>query len=89
MPSLTFETTPNPNALKCLLGHALDVPEGTTLPFRSAEAGSGHPLAAGLFAIEGVSGLLLARTWVTVNKHPGVPWSSIKPALERLLARPR
>ncbi|MGQ0627017.1 MAG: NifU N-terminal domain-containing protein [Phycisphaerales bacterium] len=87
MASLTFESTPNPNAVKCLLARPLDVPEGTTIPFRGSEAATEHPLAAGLFAIEGVTGLLLARSWVTVNKRAGVPWSSIKPALERVLGR--
>jgi hypothetical protein len=83
---LRYEPTPNPNALKCVLSGK--IADGSR-PFRSAEAAAGEggdPLAAMIFAIDGVTGLLLLNDWITVNKRPDVAWPSIKKALEKALA---
>jgi hypothetical protein len=82
-----YETTPNPNALKCVL--SARVSEGSR-PFRTAEAAGagegGDPLAARLFAIDGVTGVLMLGDWVTINKRPEAPWAPIKKGLEKALA---
>lgn len=82
---IRFETTPNPNALKCVLSGR--VSDGSR-PFRSAEAAGdgGMPLAVALFAVDGVTGVLLCGDWLTVNKSPEAKWPAIKRGVEKALA---
>lgn len=80
---LRYEPTPNPHALKCVLSGP--VSEGS-LPFRAAESAAGNALAAAIFAVEGVAGLLLHKDWLTVNKAPDAKWASIKRGVESALA---
>lgn len=86
---IRFETTPNPHALKCVLSGR--VSEGSR-PFRTVEAAGkgadegGHPLAAALFAVSGVTGVLLCGDWLTVNKAPEAKWPAIKRGVEKALA---
>ena len=42
------------------------------------------PLAAALFAVEGVTGVLLMGDWLTVNKSPEAKWPAIKRGVEKL-----
>lgn len=78
-----YDDTPNPNAIKCILDRA--IPPGPR-SYRAADQAGADPVAAALFAIPGVSGLLFADGWLTVNKSPDSAWKSIKPAVERTLA---
>jgi hypothetical protein len=83
---IRYEPTPNPHALKCVLSGK--VSEGSR-PFRTAEAAGGEggsPLAALLFEIEGVTGVLLLGDWLTVNKSPEAKWPAIKRGVEKALA---
>jgi len=77
------QPTPNPNALKFLLD--LSISEQPT-SFFSAGAAEGHPIASRLFAIQGVSSLLLLGDFVTVNKSPGANWAEIKARVQRVLS---
>lgn len=85
MPYVVTETqpTPNPNALKFLLDRAI-----TTQPvsFLKPEAGVGDALAEKLFAIQGVTSLLLLGDFVTVNKTPDANWKGITAAVKKILA---
>jgi len=80
---LRYEPTPNPNALKCILSAGVST---GSLPFRSAQAAAGHPLAAAIFALPGVTGLLLCGDWLTVNKAADARWPAIKKGVEKTLA---
>lgn len=87
----SFQPTPNPNAVKCVLDRAV-VRE--PLSYRSAPApgegaDEGERLAAALFTVPGVVGLLLNGDWVTVNKAPDAEWSSVKEGVRRVLAEAR
>lgn len=79
-----FQETPNPNALKCVL----DRPVGPPIrSYRSRdEARSDDILAAALFSVEGVTGLLISGEWITVNKDPGSPWPRVRKGVENALA---
>jgi hypothetical protein len=78
-----IQPTPNPNALKFVLDRTVwDQP----LSFFSADAAREHPLAAKLFAVSGVSSLLLLGDFVTINKRPDANWADIKRAVRRVLA---
>ena len=70
------ERTPNPNSIKWVLGRPV-VEGGTSAHFESAPSAAVSPLAARLFAVEGVSGVFLASNFVTVTKQPEVEWTDL------------
>lgn len=72
-----FDATPNPNAIKCVL----DAPIGDSVRsyFRAEEArAAGDALAMALFALPGVTNVLIHTEWVTVGKSPDASWGAIK-----------
>ncbi len=80
---LRFETTPNPNALKCILDGAIsDRPRS----FLNEAAAQEDGLASQLFAIDGVNNLLMNTDWMTVGKTPEADWKLIKKEVRRVLA---
>jgi hypothetical protein len=82
--SVRFETTPNPHALKCVLDRALP---GGARSYRTPEPAPDDDLAKALFALPGVTGLLIFGEWLTVNKSPEAAWPDLKPAIERVLSQ--
>ncbi len=48
--------------------------------FDSKDRASGSPLVERLFALPGVSHVLVAETVVTIGKDPSVEWSALKSA---------
>ena len=72
------EATPNPATLKFLPGR--DVLVGEPRDFRNLEAAQASPLAAGLFAVPGVTGVFLGPDFISVTKDI-TEWSHIKPAI--------
>jgi hypothetical protein len=78
----TFQDTPNPNALKCVLNRR--VAESPKSYFKPEDAAA-DPFAASLFAIPGVTNILIHSDWITVSKRPDADWKSIKSGLERVL----
>lgn len=91
---LTFELTPNPNALKCVLkGEVPPLPtaaDGAALApgrsYRSPEQAAGDPLALALFSVAGVQGVLIGSNWITISKAPAAGWLAIKAGVEKALA---
>lgn len=88
----SFEATPNPNALKCVLDGALPAMESHAGPasrsYRSAQAASGDPLAAALFAAApgAITSVLIHEHWITVNKAPSADWKTVKAAVTAALS---
>lgn len=77
-----YDETPNPNALKCILdGRISEAPRS----FRDEASAQGDALAASLFAVEGVTSVLMNGDWVTVNKRPEAEWRKVKKGVERAL----
>lgn len=78
-----IQPTPNPNAAKFVL-------DGSVSPgpisFFNAEAAKDYPLATALFAIEGVTSLLLLGDFITINKSPSAQWADITPKARAVLA---
>ena len=77
------QPTPNPNALKFILDRS--VSDRPTSFFNAASA-ENHPLASRLFAVPGVTSILLLGDFVTVNKDPNAPWAPIKTKVKEVLA---
>ena len=75
------ESTPNPATLKFLPGRS--VLDAGTADFPNAEASEKSPLAARIFAVDGVSGVFFGTDFVTLRAAP-IP---VPPALA-LLALP-
>lgn len=90
-----YQSTPNPEALKCILdGTPPGVSHAGLRSYASRDAAQGDPLALALLAIPGVRSLLIHAaeapsepSWISINKSPGAGWKSIKPALERILEK--
>jgi Fe-S cluster biogenesis protein NfuA len=72
------EATPNPATLKFLPGR--EVLAGEPRDFRSVDAAAVSPLATGLFAISGVTGVFLGSDFISVTKDD-TNWAHIKPAI--------
>jgi hypothetical protein len=78
------QPTPNPNALKFVLdGEIANQPTS----FFNADAATSHPIASRLFAIPGVSSLLLLGDFVTVNKTADASWPPIREEVRKVLAQ--
>lgn len=78
-----FQTTPNPNALKCVLERPIP---GPIRSHRGTAGTESDPLAAALLALPGVTSVLISGDWLTVNKSPQTDWPTLKPAIQRVLA---
>lgn len=70
------ESTPNPATMKFLPGRP--VLSSGAMDFPTADAAKASPLAARLFAVDGVSGVMLGTDFLTVTKTSG-EWSALKP----------
>lgn len=78
------ESTPNPNATKYVLSERRFDPPVSCF---NAQAADSHPLAAALFAIDGVASVLLLGDFVTVNRRPDGPaWKVLTPKVKKVLA---
>jgi len=71
---IEVQSTPNPNAAKFVLDGSIS--EQPT-SFFTAESARNHPLAKRLFAIPGVSGLLLLGDFITISKNADGDWKKI------------
>lgn len=77
-----FESTPNPNAVKCWLDRPIsDKPRS----FLNAQMAADDAIAYALFTQVGVTTVLFNGDWVTVNKPPHAPWNTIKTGVKRVL----
>lgn len=77
-----FETTPNPNAIKCVLDRP---PTEIPRSYFNAEAAGGDALAEALFAAGAVTSVLIHTGFITVNKSPDAAWPGLKREIERVL----
>jgi hypothetical protein len=78
-----IQPTPNPNAVKFVLDQPISE---APISFLNAEQGQSHPIAKKLFAIAGVSSLLLLGDFITVNKTASAGWPTIKKKVKQVLA---
>ena len=80
-----FQDTPNPNALKCVLDRPFPSSEQLR-SYQSADAAQTDPVAAALFTVPGVVGVLINPAWVTVSKAPDAQWKHVKAGVRQVLA---
>ncbi|MEM1331028.1 MAG: NifU N-terminal domain-containing protein [Planctomycetota bacterium] len=79
---VSFETTPNPNAIKCVLDRS---PTEVPRSYFNATQATGDELAEALFAAGEVTSVLIHTEFITVNKAPGAGWPGLKRQIERVL----
>jgi Fe-S cluster biogenesis protein NfuA len=70
------ERTPNPQSIKWVLSKEI-VPPGETANFREPVATEVSPLAARLFAVDGIESVFLAAHFVTVSKREELAWTDL------------
>jgi Fe-S cluster biogenesis protein NfuA len=73
------EATPNPATLKFLPGQT--VMQSGSADFPTADSANASPLAARIFAVDGVVGVFLGPDFVSVSKNDTIDWAHIKPAI--------
>lgn len=78
----SFEPTPNPNAVKCLVSPA---PTRSPRSYFSASEAAGDPLAEALFAVPGVTNVLIHVEFISICKRPDARWPPIRRAVEQVL----
>lgn len=71
------ESTPNPQTLKFLPGR--DVLGVGGREFADAEAAAASPLAAAVFAVDGVKRVYLGPDFITATKDETLDWAHLKP----------
>jgi Fe-S cluster biogenesis protein NfuA len=73
------ESTPNPRTLKFLPGR--DVLGAGSRDYSDVDAAAESPLAAAVFAVDGVERVYLGSDFLTVTKAEGIEWPHLKPHL--------
>jgi hypothetical protein len=77
------QPTPNPNAYKFVA--ARPIHDGSPLSFYNAESASCHPAAARLFALPGVTGVMILRDFCSVNQNGSQDWAELIPQIQSIL----
>lgn len=83
MTVLRFDPTPNPNALKCVVDGSFGP---SPRSYFTASEAAGDDIASAIFALGGVTNILMNADWITVSKEAGAAWEPIRAGVERVLA---
>jgi len=75
---VTPHPTPNPDAMKFIADRRLVEGRESKSYYNSAQAAA-DPVAAAVFALEGVQSVFMADDFLTVTRAPGADWSSLVP----------
>lgn len=76
---IDIEPTPNPDALKFILDGS--VLGAGSRSFDTPASAAQDPLAAALFAVNGVQSVFYMAQFVTVTKTPSVTWTDLQPSV--------
>jgi len=79
--TVTAERTPNPNALKFVVGR----PVGGPVTYRSADDAPDVAWVAEVFALGGVQQVFLTGDFVSVTKTADTDWDSLESAVSSIL----
>ena len=79
--AIEIHPTPNPNALKFVVGGHFAAPV-SYVAGRPAD----HPAAAALLALPGVTSVFMSADFVTISKAPAAFWDEITPAARHILS---
>jgi Fe-S cluster biogenesis protein NfuA len=79
------ERTPNPLSVRFTINRTFLEKGGRN--FNSAEKAKGSPLPEALFALPGITGVMVARNFVTVTAQPGTDWSKLWTTVEEAILK--
>lgn len=79
-----YQPTPNPNAGKFTVDRPVVEGKASRSFYGPADA-AGHPVAAGLFAIDGVASLFMVDDFITVMKTPDADWTDLVPRVTSVI----
>lgn len=85
MPRYSAQPTPNPNSLKLVRTDGGTFIDKGLVSCKSMAEAAAHPLAAALFSLPGVEGLLVLPQFLTVTRAEGAAWDTVLPAVEAAL----
>lgn len=74
------QATPNPDALKFVVGAEVGGPRTYTAANAAAD-----PAAGELLGIQGVAGVFMTADFVTLTKAPAADWADIEPQARAIL----
>lgn len=77
------EPTPNPNSLKFIVGRP--IVSGGSYEFATAKEAESSPLASAIFKIDGVEGVFIGASFVTVRKLTEATWDQVEPEATRII----
>ena len=77
---LHAERTPNPESIKWVLSEPV-APDGVSASFKEPVGADVSPLAARLFAVDGVVSVFFAANFITTTKREDVEWTDIVESL--------
>ncbi|MFP5385662.1 MAG: NifU family protein [Bacteriovoracia bacterium] len=77
---ITIQPTPNPNALKFILGK--DVKTEGKVSFKTPQDCKDIPLAAALFDLRGVDQIHFFQNVITISKFSFEDWDNLEPAVQ-------
>ena len=81
---VSLEFTPNPNTLKYSVNRKL-LEKGAANFTKMADAELRSPLAAKLLAIEGISGVMIGKDFVTITKTEDGDWDHVHKSASELI----
>lgn len=84
LPTIQIDPTPNPRAKRFLPGTPLH--DGAPFDAPDAETAQASPLAARLFAIEGVDGVMIGDDWISVALREAAAWDATGPTIALAIA---
>ncbi len=74
--SVSLEFNPNPNTLKYSVNRQI-LEKGAMNFIRKVDADQKSPLAAKLFGVDGISGVMIGKDFVTVTKAESGDWDNV------------
>lgn len=83
---ITLEFTPNPNTLKYSTNQKL-IEKGAINFTDPKDAEDRSPLASALFQIDGVTGIMIGKDFITLTKDPSGDWSQVHQNASSLIQR--
>jgi hypothetical protein len=75
---VTPQPTPNPNAMKFVADRRLVEGRDSKSYYNAAQA-EADPVAAAVFALDGVQSVFMADDFLTVTREPDADWGDLSP----------
>lgn len=82
---ITIEITPNPDALKFMVGQT--IMESGTVEYTNPSEAKNEPMISELFEVEGVISVFVGENFVTTRKFSSADWKTIEDPVKEILTK--